>query len=666
VLIREIPFMRFVVPLCAGIVSGLYFTPGDIVFVSAGALIILLFFSGLFFNRSLTNTVYGLAMTTALFASGSFLYRSEKDNISVLEPGHAFYSGVLSDFPGEKPNTFSMILRLEGRMAGDTTRSVNGSILLYHSKGKDVISYRPGDRMIVRCSPVEIVNRGNPFEFDYRFYMENHGIRYFAFTDSSDIIRHVSPEHRKLIHMALIIREKIIGMYKARGLSGERLALVSAITLGQKNMLDQDQKQQFIKAGVMHIMAVSGLHAIILSLFVFRMLFFLKGKLKIFRVLITILILWIFAFVTGLTSSVLRATLMYTFLQAGYLLKRPVNAGNSVLASAYIIIIIRPSVIFDAGFLLSYSAVIFIIMFYRDLYTKMRFTSHVTDFAWQSAAVTVIAQLGTFPFTVMLFNRFPTWFILSNIIIVPVSSLVIITASLVSLTFPLRLISWYIARALDFLTGFTQLLTEKVSSLPFSSIENIGMITAECILLMITIFLFTSLLLKRRSVPPLLAMISLLFLIIAGTAKSIKTKTTGELIVYNTAGSTTVGIRSGYMLNIYSDSISSQEVSRHKAVLGLKERMLLLDRNPKLIMAGGRKILITEILTTKMLTELYPDYIILRGKKPLIDKDAGYTVRSCKLIISTGVSSGFRMPYGLLRSDNVFNVGKMEPFYSRL
>ncbi|MZP56839.1 MAG: DUF4131 domain-containing protein [Bacteroidales bacterium] len=665
-LIRENPFLRFVLPLCAGIVSGLYYSPDDIVFISAGALVVLLFISGLFFNRSLTNTVYGIALTSALFTLGSFLYRSEKENISVLGPGQALYSGILSDFPEEKPNTFSMILRLEGRMAGDTTRSVNGSILLYHSKGKDVISYRPGDRMIVRCSPVEIVNRGNPFEFDYRFYMENHGIRYFAFTDSSDIIRHVSPEHRKLIHMALIIREKIIGMYKARGLSGERLALVSAITLGQKNMLDQDQKQQFIKAGVMHIMAVSGLHAIILSLFVFRMLFFLKGKLKIFRVLITILILWIFAFVTGLTSSVLRATLMYTFLQAGYLLKRPVNAGNSVLASAYIIIIIRPSVIFDAGFLLSYSAVIFIIMFYRDLYTKMRFTSHVTDFAWQSAAVTVIAQLGTFPFTVMLFNRFPTWFILSNIIIVPVSSLVIITASLVSLTFPLRLISWYIARALDFLTGFTQLLTEKVSSLPFSSIENIGMITAECILLMITIFLFTSLLLKRRSVPPLLAMISLLFLIIAGTAKSIKTKTTGELIVYNTAGSTTVGIRSGYMLNIYSDSISSQEVSRHKAVLGLKERMLLLDRNPKLIMAGGRKILITEILTTKMLTELYPDYIILRGKKPLIDKDAGYTVRSCKLIISTGVSSGFRMPYGLLRSDNVFNVRKDGAFYSRL
>ena len=154
----------------------------------------------------------------------------------------------------------------------------------------------------------------------------------------SDIL---SPDHRKLIHRALIIREKIIEMYQRRGITGERLALVAAITLGQKNMLDPEQKQNFIKAGVMHIMAVSGLHAVILSLFVFNLLFFLKGRFNILRILITILILWSFAFVTGLTPSVLRATLMFSFLQAGNLMKRPVNGINSVLASAFVLILIK-------------------------------------------------------------------------------------------------------------------------------------------------------------------------------------------------------------------------------------------------------------------------------------------------------------------------------------
>ena len=80
------------------------------------------------------------------------------------------------------------------------------------------------------------------------------------------------------------------------------LPLVAAITLGQKNMLDPEQKQNFIRAGVMHIMAVSGLHAVILSMFIFNLLFFLKGRYNILRILITILILWSFAFVTGLNT----------------------------------------------------------------------------------------------------------------------------------------------------------------------------------------------------------------------------------------------------------------------------------------------------------------------------------------------------------------------------
>ncbi len=665
-LIREIPFLRFVLPLSAGIVSGIFYSPGGIVYISTGATIFLLFCLSLFLNRSLTNSIYGTALTTALIIYGSFLYRTEKENISVLESGQAVYSGILNDFPEEKANTFNMILRLEGRLSGETIRPVNGSILLYHRKGQDVFAYRPGDRLIIICSPIEITNRGNPYEFDYRFYMENHGIRYYAFTDSSDVIKHFLPEHRKLTHLALIIREKIIGFYRARGITGDRLALVSAITLGQKSMLDQDQKQIFIKAGVMHIMAVSGLHAIILSLFMFRMLFFLKGKLKILRVLITIIFLWIFAFVTGLTPSVMRATLMFTFLQAGQILKRPVNSVNSVLASAYIIIIIRPSVIFDAGFLLSYSAVIAIIMFYRDLYSKLRFSNRLVDYIWQSVAITVIAQMGTLPLTIMLFNRFPTWFVLSNILIVPVSSLVIITGCLLPLTFPIRFLSGYVARILDFLTGLTQLFTEKASSLPFSTIESIGMLTAECILLMVTIFLFTSALLKKRSVPPPLAIISLAVIIIAGTTKSIRTRTTGELIVYNTAGYTTVGIRSGHILTIYSDSSSSKEVNRHKAVLHLKERLSLLDHNPKLILTGERKILITKKLTTRMLSELEPDYIVLSGKKPSIEKNALHTSRPCKLIVSPEVASGFRLPDGLFSRDDIYIVKNEGAFYDKL
>ena len=347
------------------------------------------------------------------------LYTAEKARISDLAHEETIYKGILDDIPEEKEHTWKMAVRLTGISKNGCLQPVGGSLLLYHRKDADPCSFLPGDELTIKCRTEPIISRGNPSEFDYRFYMENQGIRYLSFTESSDIISHNTPDRRKLKYSALIIREKILEMFLERGISEKRLGLVAAMTLGQKNLLDPEQKQYFIKAGVMHIMAVSGLHTVILSLFIFRMLFFLKGKLNIVRILITLLMLWIFAFITGLTPSVLRATLMYSFLQAGKAMKREVNPVNSILASAFILIMIRPSVIFDAGFLLSYSAVIFIICFYRDLYLKIIFTHRIPDLIWQSAAVTIIAQAGTLPLTIMLFNRFPVWFILSNIIIVP-------------------------------------------------------------------------------------------------------------------------------------------------------------------------------------------------------------------------------------------------------
>lgn len=647
---KEIPFLRIGLPFCAGIITGLYFSPGSIFFVVSGIIILAVFCISLCFNKYLTNLVYGFALTSALFILGLFLYTEEKADISILGSEEAIFSGFLSDYPEEKENSFKMIFRIENKISEEDQNPVKGSLLIYCKKFSACSTYIPGDRLMIRCMPSAIASRGNPFEFDYRFFMESQGIRYYAFADSSDIIKHAVPEHRKLIHSALIIRERIINMFRERGISGERLALVAAITLGQKNMLDPEQKQHFIKAGVMHIMAVSGLHAVILSLFVFQLLFFMKGRLNILRVLITLFILWSFAFVTGLTPSVLRATLMFSFLQAGNILKRPANGINSVLASAFILILIRPSVIFDAGFLLSYSAVIYIICFYRDFYLKIQFKYRLPDLIWQSAAVTIIAQAGTLPLTIMLFNRFPTWFILSNIIIVPLSSLVIIIGCLIPLTFPVHFLSQFLARILDYLTGLTELLTEKASSLPLSSIENIGLTTIECILLTITIFLFIRFLLNRKSISILYPLTFLLVFILTGTIKDISTRRTNELVVYNTIGHSAIGIRSGRILNLYSDTILvNNDVKKHCATLNLRIRSNVIQGNSFQIKAGAKNILITSYLNNSMLKMTSPDILIINGLKPYIENNIMSDRKFDAVIISPESMLGFKVS-AILRS----------------
>jgi competence protein ComEC len=647
VLNKEIPFLRICLPLCAGIISGLYITPGKAFIIISAVLMGSGFLSSLLFNKTEANIVFGYFLTISLFTSGLLLYTNEKNKISNLQSQQTIFACTLSDYPVEKANSYMLTAKLNGKITGNQSVPVNGSLLFYHRKDSAVKEFLPGDLLIIKCTPVQISGRANPSGFDYRFYMENQGIRYYAYTSKKSIISHTAPKHRKLIHKALIIRESIIRMYCERGIKGERLALVAAITLGQKNMLDADQKIYFIKAGVMHIMAVSGLHTVILSLFVFNVLFFLKRRLNILRILLTIVILWSFAFVTGLTPSVLRATLMFTFLQAGTLMKRPVNGINSVLASGFVLILIRPSVIFDAGFLLSYSAVIYIIVFYRELYLKAVLKNIISDKVWQSAAVSIVAQAGTLPLTIALFNRFPTYFILTNIIIVPLSSILVIIGCLVPLLFPLKFISEFLAMLLNNLTGLTELLTRKASSLPFASIENVGMTNAECLIFTATIFLFTCFLLKKKSMPLIWPLAALLILQLTGTIREISTRITNEIIVYNTPGSSTIGIRTGKILNLYSDTTDAgTEVKRHCSTFGLKMSINSIGKSDKCIKAGKTKILITRFMRKKIIEGFSPDIVILIGPNPEMEYMRDLELQSDIRVISAEGSPGFSPAHG--------------------
>lgn len=666
---KEIPFLRIGLPLCAGIVSGHHIKPDPVVLAICAIISVAGFAAGLFFNRSLVNRVYGYALTLSLFIVGLLLYSNEKSRLSELRSVPADIRCVVSEFPEKKENSIRVTVRLKSSISQARERALHGSMLLYIGKDYSEQELLPGDIIRIRCTPRPIVNRGNPDEFDYRFYMENHGIRYSAYVRAEDISDHFEPKHRKLVYKALIIRENIIGMYKKRNITGDTLALVAALTLGQKSMLDPEQKQNFIKAGVMHVMAVSGLHTVILSLFIFNLLFFMKKRFNMLRVIITVLLLWAFAFVTGLTPSVLRATLMFTFLQAGTLMKRNVNNINSVLASAFVLILIRPSVLFDAGFLLSYSAVIFIICFYNELYNKLDFKNWIADKIWQSTAITIIAQAGTLSLTISLFNRFPTWFILTNLIIVPLSSFLIIIGCLVLLTYPVGFISQLLASILGYLTGITETLTEKSASLPLSTIENIGMKPVESALLFIFIFLSTLFLLNRKSIPVRYPLTALLLFSLSVTIKDITNRTTGELIVFNTYGANVVGVRTGKILNVYADTtVQRPEVLRYSGTQALKLKMNAGNEPVKKIRNGNNNILICSYLNNNILKNTSPDLIILTGNNPEVERKITVSKPVRFVIITSGFPANSILAERLNKclTDSVHYIKKTGAFRLRL
>ncbi len=668
-LYKEIPFLRIVLPLGAGIVAGFVIRIPMPLILASALLFICMLISCCFLNRRPGNICFGVFFSAALFFTGIILYNQEKDSLSDLPPGKITLVCTLSEYPLEKPNSLELSLSMDSVSVGKPGTKVKGNLLLYTRKDDRIWKLLPGDRLSVTCTPVRISNLGNPSEFDYRFYMENHGFRYSCFTDPGNISIIDIPRRRKLIHSSLLIRERIIKMYEERGIQEDRLPLVAAMTLGRKVSLDKEQKENFIKAGVMHIMAVSGLHAVILSFFILNVLFFLKRRFNIIRILIALALLWIFAFVTGLTPSVLRAVIMFTFLQAGSLLKRRVNSINSVLASAFVLMLARPSVIFDAGFQLSYSAVIFIICFYNELSTSVKTGNRLIRLVWQSAAVTTVAQAGTLPLTISLFNRFPLIFLLTNVIIVPLSSLLIIVGCMVPLTYPLEPVSSFFASLLGYLTGITEFLTAKAAALPWATIENIGMTGIESALLFIFLFSLFWFLLKKDSISAVIPFATLFLFILAGSLKTISVKTGKELIVYKTFTSTQPALREGkHLLVSASDGDDTSQVMRHCATMGLKMKRTSDYPVSWYIDSGKERVVVTKSLTKEILGKYRPDFVVLTGKNPAIENPEDKDIRIKCIVISSEVSPGFRIPPGYLSgiADSVHYIRKSGGFRKSL
>jgi competence protein ComEC len=308
-----------------------------------------------------------------------------------------------------------------------------------------------------------------------------------------------------------------------------------------------------------------------ISLALSSMLFFLRGRLRAIRALIIVPALWGFAFITGLSPSVLRATIMFTFLQAGTLLHRPAAGMNSLLASAFILTALRPAVIFEAGFQLSYLAVAFIIAFYSPLYNLIRVRNRIARWLWQMTAVSLVAQAGTLALTIRLFNIFPLLFLITNIVVIPVSFIVLLLAMLLLVTSPFPPLSAFIAVILEHLAGFTLSFTELISSLGHGVITGFGMSAVETLLLTAASALLLTSLLRVRKITLKPFLVTMMLLLACNIVKISREARMERVMVYNIRGEELLVRQHGRLLLVPSaDGLVPAEVRKHADTRGLK------------------------------------------------------------------------------------------------
>jgi competence protein ComEC len=228
---------------------------------------------------------------------------------------------------------------------------------------------------------------------------------------------------------------QLLDIFRRFGIAGDEFAVLAALTVGYTDALQPDLRASYSATGAMHILSVSGLHVGIVYVVIAFLLGFLDKSVrkKILKAVLIVSFLWIYAFITGLSPSVVRSTLMFTFVAVGAALERKTHIYNTVFMSAFFMLLVNPDFLFDVGFQLSYAAVLSIVFFQRPFSNLLPVNNKLLRWLRDLLTVSVAAQLGTMPFTLYYFHQFPNYFLLTNLVAIPLSTIVIYLAMLLLL-----------------------------------------------------------------------------------------------------------------------------------------------------------------------------------------------------------------------------------------
>ena len=266
-------------------------------------------------------------------------------------------------------------------------------------------------------------------------------------------------------------------------------SVIAAMLLGEKSGLSKQTKDLFSIAGGAHILALSGTHLGIL----FALLSLLFGGKKggYANTLLTLVIIWCYTVLVGLSSSVMRSATMLTLLTFVQMLSRRAITLNSLSLAALILLYIHPLDLYDAGFQLSFLAVLSILLFEKPIEHIINedwvFEHRLTKWIWQMTSVSLSAQVLTFPLIAYYFGRFSCYSLLTNLLVIPASMLIIILGILTIASLPIPVIHSFFGHALSFIAGNLNTSIYKIAQLPGASVENIHLNILQLILIYIVI-----------------------------------------------------------------------------------------------------------------------------------------------------------------------------------
>ena len=505
---KKAPFLRLLVPVITGILFGFYFNPDISVIIFSAIVLFALLAAFRFLPKSIQfqfKATQGILISMLLILFGSYLtwhkdIRNESAWYGRFHDQKKFIVATIAEPLQDKPKSLKAIANADAVILNNTVEKVTGKFLIYFSKDSASQQLKYGDRIIVNKVLSPIFNSGNPGSIDYAQYCAFHQLYRQVYLKPNEW-RLLSGKNENYFKSCLFsVRENVVGILDKYLGDSDESSIAKALLIGYKVDLDRDLVQAYSNAGVVHIIAISGLHIGIIYailLWLFSVLPLIR-KSKFLRFLLILLGLWIFAFLSGGSPSSVRAAIMFSFIIIGKGVNRNGSIFNSISASAFFLLCFNPFLLWDVGFQLSYLAVIGIVIAQKPISNWLYFENKILQKGWQLAAVSLSAQLFTFPLCLFYFHQLPLLFLFSNLVAIPLATLALCGLLILVAISPLALVAFYFAKIVY---GCIWLLNHFVlffNSIPYSLWSGISISVAETFLLYIIIASFVSAFLNKN------------------------------------------------------------------------------------------------------------------------------------------------------------------------
>ncbi|WP_264520457.1 ComEC/Rec2 family competence protein [Flavobacterium sp. N1994] len=477
-----------------------------------------------------------------------------------------------------------------------------------------------GTDLIVEGKIYKNRNPINPNQFDYGRYLENQEIYGQLYTASGQI--KIGKNAVTIWSIFSNFRNKIIHHLELSNIKREELNVLIALLVGQQQDIAPEVLKDYQYAGAVHVLSVSGLHVGFILLFVTFILKPIPNSKKgsFFKLLLILTSLWVFGILAGLSPSVVRSVAMFSIVAIGNQLRRTVNTYHTLLVSMLLILLFKPSFLFDIGFQLSYLALFFILWLQPILSSIWTPKNKIVRYFWDIITVSFAAQIGAMPLSIYYFHQFPGLFFITNIIVLPLLGVIMIVGLIAIIVACFSLVPYCIAKPLELLITLLNTIIHWVASFESFIIKNISFSNEMLLVSYLVIVVFILWIEKPNFNRLSIALSSILLLQSIYIFSKYNSENADELIVFNVKKHTIITEKNHNLVSVFSNDSILQSLDNNLTIqpylVGNFCKVKKKSRLQNLLYFKNKKILIIDS-SSVYLEKIKPDILIITNSPKL-------------------------------------------------